>query len=317
LGELLRVDAQGLPHTLLIVERFVRNQGDAWGWSLDLLRRAIASVAVTDANEDAREEALGPYLPLAAAIGQRLAELHAVLAEPADDPAFAPEPVGREDAQAWARAAVGELSAACRALAGFTGWESEAQHAQAEKLVSLRAQIATRLEELAQAGVGALRTRIHGDFHLGQVLVTSGDAMLIDFEGEPAKPLAERRAKACPLRDVAGLLRSFDYAAATLAREPAPSSELSAERRDEFLRRFIEAASTSFLGAYHATARTAAHRWYESDEAADALTDLFLVQKAAYEITYEVANRPGWVGIPLRGLLDLAERLLMRETADA
>jgi maltose alpha-D-glucosyltransferase/alpha-amylase len=159
--------------------------------------------------------------------------------------------------------------------------------------------------------------RIHGDFHLGQVLVTPGDAILIDFEGEPAKPLDERRAKSCPFRDVAGLLRSFDYAAATLAREPAPSSELSGDRRDEFLRRFIEAASTTFLDSYHAAAGNAEHRWYHDVETANALTDLFLVQKAAYEITYELSNRPGWVNIPLQGLLNIAERVLAREVANA
>jgi maltose alpha-D-glucosyltransferase/alpha-amylase len=305
LGELLRVDAQGLPHTLLIVERFVRNQGDAWGWSLDLLRRAIASVAVTDANEDAREEALGPYLPLAAAIGQRLAELHAVLAEPADDPAFAPEPVDREDAQAWARAAVGELSAACRALAGFTGWESEAQHAQAEKLVSLRAQIATRLEELARAGVGALRTRIHGDFHLGQVLVASGDAYIIDFEGEPARPVEERRRKASPLRDVAGLLRSIDYAAAT-AVDPknVVASRVSPGRRQRLVARLREGSETSFLAAYRDAIAGAPAMGGEG------LLDFFLIEKAAYEITYEAANRPGWLAIPVAGLARIAARLL-------
>ena len=312
-GELIRVDAAGTPHTLLIVERFVRNQGDAWRWMLEALKRAIGPVAVVDADEEAKEEALAPCLALATAIGQRLAELHAVLATPTDEPAFAPEAVSGVDAKAWAEGAVRELSSACRVLAGVTAWEDSADGAKAEALLALHDRLAAKLGDLARAAPGTQRTRIHGDFHLGQVLVTSGDAMLIDFEGEPSKPLAERRAKGSPLRDVAGLLRSFDYVAATLAREPAPGSEQSAERRDEFLRRFAAAASSQFLESYHAAAEVAAHRWFDDDATAQALIDLFLVQKAAYEITYEAANRPGWIGIPLRGLLGLAERLLERE----
>ena len=312
-GELIRVDTAGTPHTLLIVERFVRNQGDAWRWTLDELKRAIDPVAITDADEEAQDEALAPCLALATAIGKRLAELHAVLATPTEEPAFAPEPVGRAEAEGWAAAAAAELSSACRALAGFTAWEDAEDRAKAEALIALRGRLATKLDDCARAASGTLRTRIHGDFHLGQVLVTSGDAMLIDFEGEPAKTLEERRAKGCPLRDVAGLLRSFDYAAATLAREPAPASAQGAERRDDFLRRFVAAAAARFLESYHATAQTAAHRWFDDDAAAQALIDLFLVQKAAYEITYEAANRPGWIGIPLQGLLGLAERLLELE----
>ncbi|HUC17143.1 MAG TPA: maltose alpha-D-glucosyltransferase [Acetobacteraceae bacterium] len=319
LGELVRVDAAGTPHTLLIIERFVRNQGDGWQWTLETLKRAIDPVAITGVDEEARKDALAPYLPFAIAIGKRLAELHAVLAEPTDDPAFAPEPVGPAEAEIWLAAAVAELSSACRVLAGFTAWEDETESAQAATLIALREKLAAKLAELAQAASGTLRTRIHGDFHLGQVLVMPGDAMLIDFEGEPAKTLAERRAKGSPLRDVAGLLRSLDYAAATLAREPAPATEPSAERRNDLLRHFIAAASASFFEGYRAVARTAEHRWFPDDQSANALINLFLVQKAAYEINYEAANRPGWIGIPLYGLLQLAERLLepVREEENA
>lgn len=284
---------------------------------LEALKRAIDPVSIADADEEAKDDALAPCLALAAAIGKRLAELHAVLATPTEEPAFAPEAVGRVEAETWAAAAVAELSSACRALAGFTAWEDTEDRAKAAALIALRDRFAAKLDELAQAASGTLRTRIHGDFHLGQVLVTPGDAMLIDFEGEPAKTLAERRAKSCPLRDVAGLLRSFDYAAATLAREPAPGSEQSAERRDDFLSRFVAAASARFLESYHAAARLAEHQWFDDDAAAQALIDLFLVQKAAYEITYEAANCPDWIGIPLQGLLGLAERLLEQEREDA
>jgi maltose alpha-D-glucosyltransferase / alpha-amylase len=310
LGELVRVDSAGTPHTSVIVERFVRNQGDAWQWTLDTLKRAIDPVAISNADDEAAKDALSPCLALAAAIGKRLAELHSVLAEPTDNPAFTSVPVSHVEADNMAAAAVAELSLSCRALANITKWPEDDLRNKAAALIDQHDQITKRLPKLAASAPGTLLTRIHGDFHLGQVLVTSGDAVLIDFEGEPSKPLDERRAKGCPLRDVAGLLRSFDYAAATLAREPAPSSEQSAEQRDDILRQFVTLASARFLESYRETARAAEHQWFTDDKTADALIDLFLIQKAAYEVSYEAANRPGWIGIPLRGLSDLSVRIL-------
>jgi len=317
LGELVRIDKDGNPNTLLIAERFVRNQGDAWQWTLEALKRAIDPVAITGAEDQTKEDVLAPALSLAAAIGKRLAELHAVLAEPTDDPAFQPEIIGPTESGALAAAAIAELAAACRALAAFTGWKDQEQSAKADWLIERRGQLDAKLHRLARSAPGTLRTRIHGDFHLGQVLVTPGDAMLIDFEGEPSKSVAERRGKYSPLRDVAGLLRSFAYAAAILEREPAPASEPSAERRADLLRRFVADASASFLDGYRGPARAARHPWYSDDAAAAALIDLFLLQKAAYEVNYEAANRPSWIGVPLAGLASIAERLLARDEETA
>ena len=140
-------------------------------------------------------------------------------------------------------------------------------------------------------------TRIHGDFHLGQVLVASGDIYIIDFEGEPGRPLAERRAKASPLRDVAGLLRSFDYAAAaTLDPKRITGAQVPHEQRAEFVRRLRDGAKRAFLDAYRESGAGA--------ENAD-LLDFFLIEKAAYELAYEAANRPAWLPIPIEGLADL------------
>jgi maltose alpha-D-glucosyltransferase/alpha-amylase len=169
---------------------------------------------------------------------------------------------------------------------------------------------------LAKAGEGALATRIHGDFHLGQVLVAHGDAFIVDFEGEPALPLAQRRAKSSPLRDVAGLLRSFDYAAAAAAPGRAPSSDAAGERRLLLLRRFRETASREFLTAYRDAAQNAPNPWVSRGSEA-ALLELSLLQKAAYEIRYEAANRPEWIAIPLRGLIAVARRVLTPESAHA
>ena len=319
LGEMVRVDADGTPQTLIIAEQFVRNQGDAWQWTLDRVRLAVHAAAFAGADDEAGKEAIAAYQSFAAVMGKRLGELHAVLAKPTDDPAFAPEWVEAEETTAWAKAASLEVDRALQSLQSFTAWQNDAEQAAAKELILLRDPLRNKLRELAEAGLGTLRTRLHGDFHLGQILVSGDDAILIDFEGEPSKSLAERRAKGSPLRDVAGLLRSFDYAAATIAREPAPAGPLTADRRDELLAHFVTAASASFLEGYRKAATAAEHKWVPNIRYAKALIELFLIEKAAYEIGYEAGNRPRWIGIPLRGLNMLAKRLLARrrETVDA
>jgi maltose alpha-D-glucosyltransferase/alpha-amylase len=141
------------------------------------------------------------------------------------------------------------------------------------------------------------------------VLVAQGDAVIVDFEGEPARSLAERRAKTSPAKDVAGLLRSLDYAAAMLAEEnPAVDTPLL-ERRRSMLDLWRQAASAAFLDAYRAVAEAQPRPWLRPSEEQD-IIDIFLIEKVAYEISYEIANRPAWLHVPLRGLERLARRLL-------
>ncbi len=175
------------------------------------------------------------------------------------------------------------------------------------------------LPALAAAGKGSLQTRIHGDFHLGQVLVAREDAFIIDFEGEPAKPLPVRRAKSSPMRDVAGLLRSFHYAAAAARLSHVSAPSLPADQIEAPLARFVKEMTTQFLAAYRAVETTAAPRWIADSQAEAALLDLFLLEKSAYEICYEAANRPNWLAIPLRGFAEIAARVLnfTPETVDA
>jgi maltose alpha-D-glucosyltransferase / alpha-amylase len=155
---------------------------------------------------------------------------------------------------------------------------------------------------LVQAGVGSLKTRIHGDFHLGQVLVASGDVFIIDFEGEPGQPIEARRAKSSPLRDVAGLLRSFDYAAAAaLDPKNMTAARLSTQDREVFLTQLRNSAQRAFLDAYFLSS---------GQEPNSKLLEFFLFEKAAYELGYEAANRPSWLPIPVNGLSQLADRIL-------
>ena len=152
--------------------------------------------------------------------------------------------------------------------------------------------------------------RIHGDLHLGQALVSHGDVYFIDFEGEPARPLQERREKTSPLRDVAGMLRSFDYAAASaIVAGGAGQSEIALARKRVIIERFRQVSENGFLSAY-VQASEQLPRGAATPQARAALLDLFLLQKVGYELSYEAAHRPGWLGVPLRGLAGLAARLI-------
>jgi maltose alpha-D-glucosyltransferase/alpha-amylase len=317
LGEVVRFEPDGTPCTMMLVQGFIRNQGDGWGWTLNFLSRLINSAEVVDPETQAEPiaDAMAAYGNFAAALGRRLAELHAVLAMASDEPAFAPETATAADSRAWSGAVRTQLEAALAALAGVTSWSDPQAAAVAAALADRRAALLDAVDRLAAAAPGALKTRIHGDFHLGQVLVSSGDAYIIDFEGEPARPLAERRAKTSPLRDVAGLLRSFEYAAAA-ARAEGPA-QADARGRPAILDRFAEDAGNAFLAAYRAGHAASEHRWV-GEESETALLDLFLMEKAAYEICYEAANRPAWLGIPLRGLAHIADRTIAAaESVDA
>jgi maltose alpha-D-glucosyltransferase/alpha-amylase len=208
----------------------------------------------------------------------------------------------------WADGAIEQIDSAMDLLAAAKNLD-EATRAQADTLIAHRDALREAARRLARKGTDCLQTRVHGDFHLGQVLVVQSDAFIIDFEGEPARTMEQRRAKSCPLRDVAGLLRSFDYAAAAAAPGRVASSERAAARRQELLATFRIRANDAFLEAYRAVLEQASPRWVSVDAEA-ALLDLFLLEKAAYEIRYEVANRPAWLSIPLSGFTAIAKRLV-------
>lgn len=309
LGEMRRVDGSGAPHTLAIVQGFVRNQGDAWAWTLNYLRRSAEDFALTGMDDGRGEDAFETYRNFAGQLGRRLGELHEVLARPSDDPSFAPEPADGNELAHWSAEARRQVTAAIDVLDARRQALDEALGRSAARLVERREDLLHALDRLARAGLGSLRTRIHGDFHLGQVLVVQSDVFLIDFEGEPNRPLAERRHKTSPLRDVAGLIRSLDYAAAAASDDSEATPKPIQDRRLEFLQRFRTEARGAFLDAYRSIAVQAPHPWVAAD-AEPALLDLFVLERAAYEIGYEAANRPEWIGIPLLGFAAVAERLL-------
>jgi maltose alpha-D-glucosyltransferase/alpha-amylase len=309
LGEVVRVAPDGTPHTLMIAQAFVRNQGDGWTWTLDFLSRTIEELSVQGDEGDQTRDTLAAYGSFASALGRRLGELHAVLAMPTDQGEFAPEPAGERVRAGWADSAIQQIDMAIDLLDKRTEWPDEETKRMATELVERRDALADMARRLAAAGRGALQTRIHGDFHLGQTLVVQGDAYVIDFEGEPARPMEQRRAKSSGLRDAAGLLRSFDYAVAAAAAAGTAASPQISERRAALLTRFRDAAVSQFRQAYRAALADAPEKWV-NDGAEEPLLDLFLMERAAYEIRYEAANRPTWLRIPVRGLHEIAARVL-------
>jgi maltose alpha-D-glucosyltransferase/alpha-amylase len=308
LGEVVRRDRDGETHTVAIAQGFVANQGDGWAWTLEYLDRTGGEATQNDDEE--RTDALSGYLPFAAAVGRRLAEMHAVLASDTDLEEFRPEEATQAILEDWAEDAAEQIDLAVEAIGRVQEWPTDLARSQADFLVANAKRLHETALGLARAAEGgAWQTRVHGDFHLGQVLVTRGDATLIDFEGEPAKTMAQRRAKSCPMRDVAGLLRSFDYAAATGAGGRVAESEAAAQRRQQFVQEFRISASRAFLEAYRTVLEAAPRAWV-TPQTQQKLLDLFLLEKAAYEIRYEIANRPAWIGIPLGGMARIAQRLL-------
>jgi maltose alpha-D-glucosyltransferase/alpha-amylase len=307
LGEVRHVAANGEESTLAVLQGFLRNQGDAWRWTLDFLHRSFDDF-VHGADDARQAEILAAYDTFAAVMGTRLGQLHAVLARPTDDVAFAAQPVTVADTQRWADSANRQIDRAFDAIEQFDAGDDAALKERVARLRGERTELKARVAQLAPMAQTGLLTRHHGDFHLGQILVVQDDAYLIDFEGEPARPVEERRQKSSPLRDVAGLLRSLDYAAAVAARGEDGVVPVIDDRLDAFLADFRESASGAFLTAYKLELASAEVKWIDA-QAITPVLDLFLIEKAAYEVAYEAANRPGWLGVPLTGLHTIVERL--------
>ena len=295
--------------TIGVLQGYVPSDGDAWRLALDSLEelagRTGTPPAVPIAGTDARallahsHEATGPddipFLGRAALLGRRTAELHQALAS-VGGPAFAPEPFGQlEQRSAWQsmRAlAARALDALREALPRL----DEGAREDARAVLASGKRMEERFGALRGRKLDLVRIRGHGDLHLGQVLVTASDFVFIDFEGEPARSLSERRLKRPALRDVASMLRSFAYAAAE-GRRAAPGL-------GDRSRAWQAHASARYLDAYLATADRG-RLVPTSDDDLAALLDALLIEKALYELLYELNNRPERVGVPLAGLRDL------------
>lgn len=309
LGEVARTDLSGQRSTLIIVQGAIRNQGDAWNWMLANLRRVADEIALTEAPIEDAAEQLRPLLNFVAMIGTRLGEMHVVLATPTEDEAFRPFHARAEDVEVLRRAVSGEVNYAFSKLEEL-GDDVGAEVLEAARpLLARREEIVDFAERLTARADGTLLTRAHGDFHLGQILVSEGDAVLIDFEGEPARNLAERRAKTSPMRDVAGLLRSLNYLAATAELDADAVTEHNGGRRLAVIREFSKRAEMVFLEEYRQATKACPDLASEDADIRN-LLGIFLLEKAAYEIAYEARNRPKWLPIPLAGMTAIIKQLL-------
>jgi maltose alpha-D-glucosyltransferase / alpha-amylase len=311
--------------SLSIVQGFVPNEGDAWRYTLDGLRGyldqamtrhsqvegpprphspILLDLAASEPPEIAYET-IGGYLESARLLGQRTAEMHLALASDPDDPAFAPEPF----TQFYQRS----LYQSMRALTiqVFQVLRRKAKEIpQAVQILDLEKEVIDRFHCLLDHKIAAFRIRCHGDYHLGQVLYTGKDFVIIDFEGEPARPLSERRIKRPAMKDVAGMIRSFHYAAYSMMLGGAKSMfHEKPAVLEPWLDFWYAWVSAAFLRSYQSTAAGGAFLPSTRQEL-EVLLDAFLLEKALYELGYEVNNRPDWVKIPIQGILDLVERTL-------
>ncbi|MGZ7079839.1 MAG: putative maltokinase, partial [Thermoanaerobaculia bacterium] len=308
------------PAVLAILQGYTENSGDAWTYTLDAIGRyferflsdsAAERVAKSFPAEPAfalaqkpsselAQELIGAYLSDASLLGKRTAEMHLALASRDDIPSFAPEPFTphyqRSIYQLVRQQAVQTLQLIRR---------KAKDQPEAKELLERESDLQKRIRQILDRRITGFRIRTHGDYHLGQVLRSGNDFVIIDFEGEPSRPLGERRIKRSALRDIAGMLRSFHYAPhAVVFGQAAPIREEDAAKLENGIRFWHRWVGAAFLRTYLAESAGGRHLPGSLEEA-EVLLDSYLIEKALYEIGYELNNRPDWVRIPLRGVLDL------------
>jgi maltose alpha-D-glucosyltransferase/alpha-amylase len=317
-----------------VLHEFVPNEGDAWEYTLDVLDRFHEDVVVHRVRPvdsvpeqwpgglldrallpipDEVDELVGSYLQSAQLLGERVAELHLALAGTGGhEPPSPPEPFTPHHRRSVYQSLRNITGRTLRLLRSSLGGLSEPDRDAAMRVLAAEDEILARFRVLVGRRLDSQRIRTHGDLHLGQVLFTGRDFLIIDFEGEPARSLSERRAPRTPLRDVAGILRSFDYAVHASLRDQVARGVVEEGSPAEsalavWSQRWRDGVSAAFLGAYLRHVEGAP--WSASDrEEIAVLLDTCLLEKALYELGYELNNRPSWVGMTLSGLLDLLER---------
>ncbi len=306
LGGLEYDTGDGDEWSLAVVSGFIPNARDAWEAALEEVGHYLDRVS---GRGDLAVEAVGRFRGFARLLGQRTGELHQVLAGAREDPAFAPEQVTAEAEGAMLESmrdlVVGHLGLLRRQLPGLPAGVV----GLAERVAGREEEIVRRFRPCWSSGFRSWRIRVHGDYHLGQVLWTGADFVILDFEGEPAAPLVERRRKRSPLRDVAGMLRSFHYAAFAGGARWAQRAgcEVGVEVGWEgWAEGWSEAMGAEFLAGYEAA--VAGGEFLPGNEGdRRALLGVHVLEKALYEVAYELNHRPAWVGIPLRGVLHWLE----------
>lgn len=314
------------PLSLAILQSYVPNEGDAWGYTLDFLERYFEEVmthatvqappipqkpllSLTKEPPSLAQETIGPYFASAQLLGQRTAELHIALASKLQNPDFAPEPFTTMYQTSLYQSLRGFAMRTMRLLKERLRHLPDEQREDARLILEMEQDIIERYNLIRKQKITAARIRCHGDYHLGQVLYTGNDFIITDFEGEPARSLSERRLKHSPLRDVAGMLRSLHYAAhsaiikqATLPSQPEDNLPVL----KHWAQYWYTWVSVEFLNAYLDNIEQTGIL-PDNTKNIKILLDAFLLDKALYEVSYELNNRPDWVKVPLEGILQLME----------
>lgn len=323
-----RVD-RSQPTTIAILQGFVGNQGNAWEYTLNSLAGFFDQVSAESAvaippedmpqaplleltagkTPDAAQRLFGTYLESAELLGRRTAELHIALSSDTEHAAFAPEPFSRLYQRSLYQGLRNQATRAFQLLRRRVSTLFEETRSDAHALLERQRDVEDRLQAITRRGITAVRTRTHGDYHLGQVLYTGSDFVIIDFEGEPARPISERQIKMSPLRDVAGMLRSFDYACHSALEDQFANVVVQREDYsllESWVRFWVTWTSVAFLRSYLAVSGEAPFVPKPHD-AIQTLLDVYLLEKALYELQYELNNRPNWAHIPLKGILGLLD----------
>ena len=313
----------GEPGILAILLEYVRNEGDAWHYTLDVLghyyERARSETKIPETSNLAGKslldlaetspppsvrDAIGPYLEQTSILGQTTADLHRALADAGDDPDFVPEPFNLFYQKAMFHSMVSLTDQVFTRLRHRLPSIPGPTRTAAAQVLDLEGEVRKRFGTLRDHTIEAVRIRCHGDYHLGQVLYTGKDFVIIDFEGEPARPITERRIKRSPVRDVAGMMRSFHYASRVALDAQAASAPDVQAKLEPWATQWYTWCASRFLRAYLEGAASSG-LLPKSRPSLQLLLDVFLLEKSIYEIGYELDARPPWLGIPLRGILEL------------
>ena len=297
-GELVyegTLDGAEVQIDLCVAQQFLGDSIEGWSETLKRLHQLYDAIEDQDLPEDMRfliEERAGDLLSLIQDLGEVTASLHVALSREELDPEIAPEPIEKHDLEAWAQSAKASLQALLDD--GVT------------ELQDLAPLVIERIGSLTSVTEPGLKTRAHADYHLGQVLLTGRGWMILDFEGEPARTLDERRAKTSPLRDVAGMLRSFNYAATAALFERAEVDSEEWKRLEPWADAWETLARERFIHGYLTRSHEGRFVPRDRDELM-VMLDVFEIDKALYEVGYERGHRPDWVRIPLRGIARAVE----------
>jgi maltose alpha-D-glucosyltransferase/alpha-amylase len=304
-GVLDYVGNDGSTKLLAMLQAYVVNQGDGWTYALEYLRRHLEKHRTAPSTDALPANSHAAFLILMRTLAQRTAQLHGALATQTGNAAFDPQPLTRADFDSYRQRALGEARGALALLMTNVAQLPAADRPKADAVLAQRDALFTRLEASATQETQGRKIRIHGDYHLGQVLVTRNDFVIVDFEGEPGHSIEQRQAKQSPLRDVAGMLRSFSYVEHSALRSVA-HDEVEYGKLAPLAKAWTTEVRAAFLEAYDAEAR----QWslYTSLIPGQGLLGLFELEKALYELRYELNNRPTWAGIPLEGILEWGAR---------